>query len=207
LTARYARLLVEYGYQTDCSVTPFVSWTNVKGAPNRAGGCDFTGFPSRPYFLDLHDISREGDSPLLEAPVTIVRKYRFAQPIEDHLPLVRRFVGRAFPAVVWMRPTQWNRRFLIELLRRARGGNAPYVQFMLHSSELMPGGSPTFRNAASVEKLYEDLEALFETAAGHFRGATLREFREAWAARADRVHPSSSHAQFDEAARSPVGAD
>lgn len=206
-TARYARLLVECGYRVDCSVTPFVSWKSVKGAPNRSGGCDFTRFPSRPYFLDLHDISRQGDSELLEAPVTIVRKFRFAQPIEDHVPLVRRFVGRAFPAVVWMRPSGRNRRFLLGLLKQARGQCAPYVQFMLHSSELMPGGSPTFRSAASIEKLYEDLEALFEAAAGHFRGAALCEFREQWAAQADRPHPSSSHAPFHETVTSPAGAD
>ncbi len=32
---RYARLLVEYGYQVDCSVTPRVNWKTAKGAAGR----------------------------------------------------------------------------------------------------------------------------------------------------------------------------
>ena len=82
-----------------------------------------------------------------------------------------------------MRPTGRNRRFLLGLLEQAREQGWPYVEFMLHSSELMPGGSPTFRNEASIEKLYDDLEALFEAAAGHFEGSTTSEFRESWVAR------------------------
>jgi hypothetical protein len=207
-TARYARLLVEHGYRVDCSVTPFVSWKGVRGDPNGGGGCDFSRFPAYPYFLDLEDVSREGNSALLEAPVTIVRKYRFAQPIEDYVPLIRRYVGRAFPAVVWMRPTGRNLRFLIGLLDQARQERWPYVEFMLHSSELLPGGSPTFGNEASIEKLYEDLEALFDAAAGHFQGATLSEFCDFWVARRGGLEGASraGRERFREAA-SAVGAD
>jgi hypothetical protein len=182
-TTRYARLLVEFGYGIDCSVTPFVSWKAEKGVPNGAGGCDFRGFPAQPYFVDLEDIRREGDSTLLEAPVTIARKYPFTQPIEDHIPLVRRYVTRVLPAVVWMRPNGRNRRFLLGLLKDAREQGWPYVELILHSSELMPGGSPTFRNTASIERLYDDLDALFGAAAGDFAGATLSEFRDSWLAR------------------------
>jgi hypothetical protein len=49
---------------------------------------------------------------------------------------------------------------------------------MLHSSEFMPGGSPTFPDAPSNEALYSDLEALFERIQGHFRAATLSEFHD-----------------------------
>jgi hypothetical protein len=47
---------------------------------------------------------------------------------------------------------------------------------MLHSSELMPGGSPTFRTPEHVERLYENLESLFELAAHGFEGLTLSEY-------------------------------
>jgi hypothetical protein len=207
-TSGYARLLAELGYTVDCSVTPAVSWKAVRGSPDGSGGCDFRAFPSHPYFVDLEDISREGNSGLLEAPLTIVRKYGFAQPIESYVPLLRRYVARVLPAVVWMRPTGWNRRFLIELLEQAREQHSPYVQFMLHSSELMPGGSPTFRTESSIEKLYADLEALFEAASGHFRGATLSEFHDAWIERRDRLDSISCTASDrpKEEAASAVGA-
>ena len=46
-----------------------------------------------------------------------------------------------------------------------------------HSSELMPGGSPFFPTARSIERLYYRLEILFAAAAKEFRGKTLSEFR------------------------------
>jgi hypothetical protein len=56
------------------------------------------------------------------------------------------------------------------------GEGKDYAQFMLHSSELMPGGSPRFRTDESVEALYRDIEFLFDTAGGRFREGTLKEY-------------------------------
>ena len=64
------------------------------------------------------------------------------------------------------------------ILGRAREEQWPCVTFALHSSELMAGGSPTFRTKEDIERLYEDLEWLFAQTAGSFRGATLTEFYE-----------------------------
>ncbi|MBR7352886.1 deacetylase, partial [Klebsiella pneumoniae] len=69
--ARYASLLVKYGYQVDCSVTPRVNWTTGKGAPQGDGGTDYRRFPQQAYFLDENDISLEGHSPLLEVQMSI----------------------------------------------------------------------------------------------------------------------------------------
>ena len=69
----YARILVEHGYQVDCSVTPHWSWQMQKGNPLGNGGPDYRGFPDRAYFVDLDDISRPGDSALLELPLTIIQ--------------------------------------------------------------------------------------------------------------------------------------
>jgi hypothetical protein len=43
----------------------------------------------------------------------------------------------------------------------------------------MPGGSPSFRDEADIECLYEDLEILFDELSGWCRGMTLKEFH-AW---------------------------
>jgi hypothetical protein len=53
-----------------------------------------------------------------------------------------------------------------------------YVEFMLHSSEFMPGGSPTFKNEGDIELLYEDLEKLFSWLASRTVGMTLAEYYE-----------------------------
>jgi hypothetical protein len=206
-TAQYARLLAEFGYRIDCSVTPHVSWASVGGDPRGSGGRDFSHYPTVPYFMDLDDICQEGNSTLLEAPMSIVRRYSFAQPIESYVPLVRRYVNRVFPAVVWMRPTGRNLRFLLEMLDQARAERWPYVEFMLHSSELMPGSSPTFRDEDSIEKLYEDLEALFEAAGAHFQGATLSEFHDSWTARRGPGRVTPAREQCMEPASTGVAAD
>jgi hypothetical protein len=67
------------------------------------------------------------------------------------------------------------------VLAKALRERRTYLEFMLHSSELMPGGSPTFPDQESIEALYRDLEALFAAAARCCRPSTLTGFaREAW---------------------------
>jgi hypothetical protein len=69
---------------------------------------------------------------------------------------------------------------MLRILDRALRERRRYVQFTLHSSEFMPGGSPTFQTAQSIENLYRDLEQLFSRAATSFSGATLSEFEQSF---------------------------
>lgn len=174
----YARLLVEHGYVVDCSVTPHVSWATFPGRPAGAGGTDYTAYPARPYFLDLDRLDCEGSSSLLEVPVSIVTRPNPARcggrdaPSTSFPPCA----GGAPVTTWWLRPNGRNLDAMLGILDRACEEHWPCVEFMLHSSELMPGGSPTFKTAAHVEALYDDLEILFTAAADRFRGATLSAF-------------------------------
>ena len=40
----------------------------------------------------------------------------------------------------------------------------------------MPGGSPNFRSASDIERLYEELQILFENLSTWCRSVTLKEF-------------------------------
>ena len=51
-----------------------------------------------------------------------------------------------------------------------------YLQFMLHSSELTPGTNPTFKYRNSIEKLYLDLEILFEAVSADFVGTGITDY-------------------------------
>ncbi len=185
--ARYARLLVERGYLVDCSVTPHVSWRLTMGLPSGRGGTDYTGFPDCAYFVDLADISKPGGSPLLEVPVTVVPSprppARWVHRVADALPAIgpmaacRRAIDRLVPRVWWLRPNGRNRKGLLGVLERARADGRGHVEFMLHSSELMPGGSPRFPDARAIEALYDTLSALFEAARGRFCGLSLAQYR------------------------------
>jgi hypothetical protein len=180
LDASYARSLLDHGYIVDCSVTPGFSWKAIPGKPGGDGGPDYSNCPHKPYYIDLDDVRRPGESDLLEVPLTILpTSPRFIDRLRQGLPprsLPRRLVNRLFPPLAWLRPNGRNRRSLLRVLRAALSGGAGYAEFMLHSSELMPGGSPAFPDNSSIEKLYDDLEAVFAAAARSFRPLGLSEF-------------------------------
>ncbi len=184
----YARVLVEHGYKVDCSVTPHVSWQHAKGDPAQGGGTDFSQYPEGPYFPDLNELGRTGRSDLLELPMTILRsEYEVLNRIGTTFPrrsLPGRMWNRLLPAVIWLRPNGRNLRQMRVILTRVLQERRAYAEFMLHSSEFMPGGSPTFRTAEAIEGLYRDLERLFASTVGSFVGMTLREFDQRFRSRA-----------------------
>jgi peptidoglycan/xylan/chitin deacetylase (PgdA/CDA1 family) len=183
---RYAEMLLEEGYKVDSSVTPRVSWTDTAGGLEGSGGSDYTAFPEDAYWVDLSDVSRAGSSALLEVPMTILslrsRAVRSVVDRLDHLDPTRHFVRRAAnrlsPPLDWLRPTGRNGLRLERVARRVLKERRRYAQLMLHSSELMPAGSPTFRDSRAIEQMYADLEQLFERIGQHFRPATLSEFHD-----------------------------
>ncbi len=171
----YAQLLVEYGYQVDCSVTPKVNWSFTKGDPNGNGGTDYSRFPDQAYFMDLQDISKEGDSPLLQVPMSIQYKHsgvmNFIKQKYDRLRGKQRS-----PSVNWLRPKGGNLVQMKAVIQQTLTNGSDYVEFMLHSSEFMPGGSPTFKSEEQIEQLYRDLEELFEFLKPLMQGMTLGEY-------------------------------
>jgi hypothetical protein len=183
LSAGYVRALLDNGYLVDCSVTPHVSWRDRMGDPNGQGGSDYSLYPELPYFMDPDDPGRPGSSALLEVPVTVLSARR---PLVRLLPsavrsasLVKRVIDRVLPADRLV-PDRYNAERMPSVLPRALRLGRPCVEFATHSSELMPGGNPSFVTEADVERLFARLEALFEAAARSLRAATLTEFRAAF---------------------------
>lgn len=184
LDVRYVEVLAELGYEVDCSVTPHVSWRSSRGA--FAGGTDYRDFPEEPYVFDAGSLRgprarlREpaGDADpaakrrLMELPVTV--RPRFGAL--GALPALA-----ALAPVDWLRPNGKNGDRLVALAARIAASESPYAQFMLHSSELMPGGSPRFPSERSIERLYDDLTRLFESMEPAYVGETLASHRRAYA--------------------------
>jgi hypothetical protein len=175
---RYAAMLLDEGYGVDCSVSPGLDWRSTLGDPDGKGGTDYRAFPDRPYFFSPSDISAPAAGGMLEVPMTIRSSgvYRRA-PWVYQTPLLRQTTNRLIsPALNHVCPTESNLRGMLRAARGARAEGAAHVEFTLHSSELMPAGSPSFRNAMDIERLYEDLEILFEELFTWCRGMTLKEF-------------------------------
>lgn len=177
---RYAAMLLEQGYRVDCSVTPGIDWSTTLGAPEGGGGPDYQGFPDQPYYLRPANIAAPKASGLLEVPITIEisRLYRLA-PWLYRPPLLRGIANRISPRYNWLAPAENGLRCLRRAARSARARGASCLQLTLHSSELMPGGNPTFPTAQAIERLYETLEILFEELSAWCQGMTLNEFHAA----------------------------
>jgi hypothetical protein len=181
LAASHVPILRELGFAVDSSVTPLVDWRPTPGA--QRGGPDFTHAPIHPYHLGASD-----GGALLEVPMTIVMRSALLRP----RPVRRCVLGHARVAHVlhhrlrvdtrplWLRPfPDTTLEQLRDVCRAARRMKLPLVNLMLHSSELLPGGSQFHPTEASVEALYQKLEGLF----GFFRqrgwsSATLCSFAE-----------------------------
>lgn len=174
---RYAQLLIEFGYQVDCSVTPGVNWRFSSGAPQGKGGTDYTHFPRQAYYLDAEDISRAGSSALLEVPMSI--HYKHSGLMNSVKQGYDRLRGKQrSPSVHWLRPTGGNVQQMIHVAEKTLVTGSDYVEFMLHSSEFMPDGSPTFKDEADIDSLYADLEQLFSWLQSRTVGMTLAEYAE-----------------------------
>jgi hypothetical protein len=171
---RYARMIGERGYLVDCSVTPHVpikrSYSESKYLPIGYGN-----FPDKAYPLSLLDISKAGTSGVLEVPVSIVRSGRsIAGFVDGFSPRL----GRKLFGPRWLRPTGSNLDSMKSIVRSHPKTPDSYLEFMIHSSELMPGGSPNFTDDESIEKLYSDMEELFRFASLSCEAMTLSEYRE-----------------------------
>jgi len=90
--------------------------------------------------------------------------------------LAGRVINRLAPANTWLQPNGRNLGRLLRLLDGALERGDLYVEFTLHSSELMPGGSPRFPTVDSIEALYRDLNTLFAKAERSFRRCCLTAF-------------------------------
>lgn len=171
----YASLLIKQGYQVDCSVTPLVDWSNSPGNPQGNGGTNYTNFPNFAYYLDPENIAKAGNSSLLEIPMST--QFKHSPLIKGFKRGIKRLQGKNFqPSVNWLRPSGDNLDRMKRVVTQSLAQGSDYVEFMLHSSEFMPGGSPTFVNESQIEKLYEDLDQLFSWLHERTIGMTLAEY-------------------------------
>ena len=158
---RYFDILEKFNIKVDCSHTPTVSWMKSPGE-TREYGCDYTNV--EPI---AHSIGR-----IYEVPMTI-RKRRFPSlggTLKSAIKQILR--GKA----IWMRPVSSSLREMKWLIRKSLK-TCDYVEFMIHSSEVMPGGSPYFKTPEEVEKLYITMDRIFAYAKDHgYEGCTLEEY-------------------------------
>ena len=168
---KYLNVLRRCGYKVDCSYTPHINW-NMPGYMEGVWGSDYSQVSEQPFLLF------EDGSPMLEVPVTVRTRRGMSFPNQWSPRGIGYVLRRCFqPCSIWFRPNGRNfneMRWLIDKIADEK--ESDYLMFMLHSSELMPGGSPSFKTVGDVDDLYRQLYKLFSTVAKKFEGTTIGEY-------------------------------
>ncbi len=153
---RYFALLRKYGYKVDCSVTPFVSWTKSIGQT--------PGFAGPDYSKEKNKLSYRNS--VMEVPLsTMLSRKSFTNKEMDKKC-----------RVFWLRPQRNNLKSMLYLIKSKSQSKLDHLEFMIHSSELMPGGSPTFKTEEDIEKLYKDMDIVFNRISANYEGNGLGEY-------------------------------
>lgn len=165
---RYFELLASKGYLCDCSVTPHINWTSSPGQTNGVFGSDYSDEPEEPYQI------RFDKSRIVEIPLTVRKTHAYMAPAANGVkPFAKSLLNVVRGQSLQLRPNGNNLNEMIWLEKHIAQSTSEYIMFMLHSSEFMPGGSPTFKDEAAIEGLYEQLEKLFDLVSIDFEGETI----------------------------------
>lgn len=164
----YMHMLNELGYRIDCSITPGISWSRQKGVS--AGGPDYRSEKQ------MAEVYRGTD--ILEVPMSVGKVHTFNWRKEYGIV---RNIGREVKSImgrtVWLRPAICTKVEMIALIDILERRKIEYIEFMIHSSELMPGGSPYFKTEEDIDKLYRILEELFSMLSGRsYKSISLRDY-------------------------------
>lgn len=158
---RYFKLLSEFGITVDCSVTPGLDWSNNVGITR--GGSNYQDAGPNVFYIDS----------ILEVPMTVRHIHH-----NTNGSLLHRAKTILKGEHVWLRPASHPLPLLKKLIDKVETESQPdYLEFMVHSSELMPGGSPYFKTPESVDVLYKNMREIFSVATQlGYKGTTLQEY-------------------------------
>ncbi len=164
---RFYRVLEQCKIVVDCSETPQLDLSNLPGYGNKAGNNYRSAsiYPRRIY------------GNLVEIPMTTRRCHYIEKG--SFLHMVRTVI---LGNDMWLRPHKKNLNDLEYLAKRvSQERDNEYLEFMIHSSELMPGGSVYFKDSESIEELYLIMDSFFEYVKSlGYEGCGVSEFASQW---------------------------
>ena len=172
MNQNYFDILIQNGIKIDCSFTPHISWHKSKGYSKNSRGSDYKKCEEEPFIIKNSKL----ENTIMEIPVTI-RKLNNLNI--DNFNINTYFSSIKYllkPKYIWLRPNGKNLQEMLSLVDFIKNSDSKYLMFMLHSSELMSSGSPTFKDDESINNLYYHLEILFNAISKNFKGITLKDF-------------------------------
>lgn len=165
----YYQQLEKLGIPFDCSVTPGRNWKDAIGFSDNSFGPDYSKSPRKPYMVT--------GTHILEIPLTTCKDHRYTFNYHKRIKKNIRNIYRAIKGVgfYWLRPNGKNLEEMLYVVNSTEQ-KSDYLMFMMHSSEMMPGGSPTFDTEEKIEKMYSDVETVFSKVAENYEGITLSDY-------------------------------
>ena len=153
---RYIAILQKHGIQYDCSVTPGVDWSSFVGITDTGFGTSYKKYKNHKYQFGS----------IAEYPVTIVKCHKeFINRGSGLRECLRRMYHFWVPYRLWLRPTNENNIDQMKhVLRKTYNSSSEYAEFMIHSSELAPGCSRSFKTEEAIRILYNNMESLLSYA-------------------------------------------
>lgn len=144
--SEYFQILKRSGILVDCSVTPQLDLSNNVGYSIDCGN-DYRRVSYLPYEIVPGLLEVPMTTRRIHSPIGVTVKNRIRNVIK----------GKE----LWLRPINAYDDIirLVDIVESK--GDCDYLEFMIHSSELMPGGSPYFKDARAVEEMYTDMNKLF----------------------------------------------
>lgn len=162
----FFRALKKNGYLCDCSYTPEIDLSKLPGRSMNIGN-DYRKANKTVHF------AAEG---IVEVPMSTRKIHHVAEGTVKH-KLSTLIKGDS----MWLRPYRKSLTEMILLSQAINNEGEDYLEFMIHSSELMPGGSPYFRSQEDVELLYRIMRQYFLwVAENEYKGITLSDYSTAW---------------------------
>lgn len=159
----YFDCLARHGIRVDCSVTPDLDLSGLSGCFLNSGS-DYRKTPKSAYYIHPQ---------ILEVPMTTRKIHHFRDgSIKRRVKAL--LTGEAF----WLRPIKKSLADLLYLTKFVeKEVDSEYLEFMIHSSELMPGGSIYFEDEESVEQLFSILDEFYKILFQRgYIGVTLKDF-------------------------------
>ena len=153
--------LKELGYKVDCSWVSGMDLSHLPGA-------------AVPVGFNYKDIKNKVYMPVggvLEVPMTAMHLHH-VEGVRFRSKVKHALLGQD----IWLRPAVSSEQLMKKVMEKTTRSGSDYIEFMIHSSELMPGGSPYCRNNEQIEVFYRRIESVFQYLSEKYERRTLSEF-------------------------------
>lgn len=154
-------ILKELGYKVDCSWVSHMNLLSIEGATTKTG-FDYSHIENKIY---------EPIEGIIEVPMTSM-KLHHCEGVRLRSKIKHMIIGEQ----VWLRTAVTSVNLMKQIIDKLNAEENEYIEFMIHSSELMPGGSPYFKDDKAIEEHFKSLSDIFKYAQKVCYFQTLDEF-------------------------------